>query len=177
MISVSACAVAGVSDAGFMTTVLPKASAGAAFHAGIAIGKFQGVISPKTPSGSRYVSTATPGRVDSTVTPWRRRASPAMNLKMRAARMTSPLPSGSVLPSSRDSRRPRSSARAMISEPTLSSRSERTSGEAFAHAGNAAFAAETAALTVFLSPPGTCATTSPVLEGFRLSEAGEPATH
>ena len=53
MISVSACAVAGVSDAGFMTTVLPKASAGALFHAGIAIGKFQGVISPKTPSGSR----------------------------------------------------------------------------------------------------------------------------
>ena len=53
MISVSACAVAGVSDAGFMTTVLPKASAGALFQAGIAIGKFQGVIRPNTPSGSR----------------------------------------------------------------------------------------------------------------------------
>ena len=53
MISVSACAVAGVSEAGFMTTVLPKASAGALFHAGIAIGKFHGVISPNTPSGSR----------------------------------------------------------------------------------------------------------------------------
>ena len=56
-----------------MTTVLPKASAGALFHAGIAIGKFHGVISPKTPSGSRYVSTATPGRVESTVTPCRRK--------------------------------------------------------------------------------------------------------
>ena len=82
-------------------------------------GKFHGVISPKTPRGSRYVSTATPGRVESTVTPWRRSASPAKNLKMRAARMTSPLPSGSVLPSSRDSRRPRSSARAMMSRADL----------------------------------------------------------
>ena len=42
-----------IGDAGFMTTVLPKASAGAAFHAGMAIGKFQGVINPNTPSGSR----------------------------------------------------------------------------------------------------------------------------
>ena len=53
MISVSACAVAGVSDAGFMTTVLPNAIAGALFHAGIAIGKFHGVMRPYTPSGSR----------------------------------------------------------------------------------------------------------------------------
>ena len=58
--------VAGVSEAGFMTTVLPKASAGALFHAGMAIGKFHGVISPNTPSGSRYVSTvdAGPRRID-----------------------------------------------------------------------------------------------------------------
>jgi hypothetical protein len=159
-----------------MTTVLPKASAGALFHAGIAIGKFQGVIRPKTPIGSRYVSTATPGRVESTVTPWRRNASPAMNLKMRAARMTSPLPSGTVLPSSRDSRRPSSSARAMMSVPTLSSRSERTSGLALAHAGKAALAAATAALTVALSPPGTLATMSRVSEGLRLSEASGPVT-
>ncbi len=65
----------------------------------------------------------------------------------------------------------------MISEPTLSSRSERTSGLAFAQAGNAAFAAATALSTVFLSPPGTLATMSRVSEGLRLSEAGEPATH
>ncbi len=53
MISVIACAVAGVSEAGLMTTVLPNASAGALFHAGMAIGKFQGVIIANTPSGSR----------------------------------------------------------------------------------------------------------------------------
>src|SRR6187551_989242 len=31
-------------SAGFKTTVLPNANAGAAFHSGIAIGKFHGVI-------------------------------------------------------------------------------------------------------------------------------------
>ncbi len=45
--------MAGVGVAGFSTTVLPKASAGALFHAGIAIGKFHGVIRPKTPTASR----------------------------------------------------------------------------------------------------------------------------
>ena len=48
-----ALAIAGVMLAGLSTTVLPNASAGAAFHAGIAIGKFHGVISPTTPSASR----------------------------------------------------------------------------------------------------------------------------
>jgi len=45
--------MAGVGVAGFSTTVLPKASAGALFQAGMAIGKFQGVIRPTTPSASR----------------------------------------------------------------------------------------------------------------------------
>ena len=80
MISASATASAGVSEAGFITTVLPKASAGALFQAGMAIGKFHGVIRPNTPTGSRYVAASTPGRVESTVTPVRRSASPAKNL-------------------------------------------------------------------------------------------------
>ena len=41
-----ASAVAGVGPAGLITTVLPKARAGAAFHAGMAMGKFQGVMRP-----------------------------------------------------------------------------------------------------------------------------------
>ena len=65
MIEASACAIAGVTLAGFMTTQLPNASAGADFHAGIAIGKFHGVIRPKTPTASRRVETSMPGRVDS----------------------------------------------------------------------------------------------------------------
>ena len=47
-----------------------------------------------------------------------RSASPAKNLKICPARIASPMPSGSVLPSSRDSSRPSSSLRARISVPT-----------------------------------------------------------
>src|SRR6187399_438180 len=73
---------AGTSSAGLNTTVLPHASAGAIFQAGIASGKFHGVIAATTPSGSRVTSTSTPGRVDSTLSPVSRTASPAKNLKM-----------------------------------------------------------------------------------------------
>ncbi|MNI31463.1 hypothetical protein D3C73_853490 [compost metagenome] len=48
-----ASAVAGVWLAGLITTVLPKARAGAAFQAGMAMGKFHGVIRPNTPTGWR----------------------------------------------------------------------------------------------------------------------------
>ena len=43
---------AGVSSAGFMTTVHPAASAAATFLAAVMTGKFQGTICPTTPSGS-----------------------------------------------------------------------------------------------------------------------------
>ena len=42
----------GVCSAGFNTTQLPAASAGASFHAAIRMGKFHGMIWPTTPSGS-----------------------------------------------------------------------------------------------------------------------------
>ena len=51
MISASVSAVRGVVSAGFSTTVLPVASAGAIFHAAISSGKFHGIICPATPSG------------------------------------------------------------------------------------------------------------------------------
>ena len=41
----------GVVSAGFSTTVLPVASAGATFQASIIIGKFHGITWPATPSG------------------------------------------------------------------------------------------------------------------------------
>ncbi len=44
-------AVSGVVSAGFSTTVLPAASAGAIFHASISSGKFHGMICPATPTG------------------------------------------------------------------------------------------------------------------------------
>ena len=51
-ISAKASAVSGVNSAGFSTTVLPAASAGAIFQASISSGKFQGMIWPQTPTGA-----------------------------------------------------------------------------------------------------------------------------
>ncbi len=56
----SSSAVSGVSSAGFRTTVLPAASAGATFQEAIVSGKFQGAIRPTTPSGSRKVMSTPP---------------------------------------------------------------------------------------------------------------------
>ena len=50
-ISANSSAVSGVVSAGFSTTVLPQASAGAIFHASISSGKFHGMIWAATPSG------------------------------------------------------------------------------------------------------------------------------
>ena len=50
-ISAKASAVRGVYSAGFSTTVLPAARAGAIFQASISSGKFQGMIWPQTPIG------------------------------------------------------------------------------------------------------------------------------
>ncbi len=47
--------MSGVCSAGFRTTVLPMARAGAAFHDAMAMGKFHGTMIPQTPTGSRRV--------------------------------------------------------------------------------------------------------------------------
>jgi hypothetical protein len=73
------------------------------------------VISATTPTGSRVISTSTPGRTLPIFSPAMRSASPAKNAKICPARVASPMPSGSVLPSSRESNRPSSSLRARIS--------------------------------------------------------------
>ncbi|MCY1223383.1 hypothetical protein D9M72_355070 [compost metagenome] len=52
MISASTMIDSGVCSAGFSTTQLPAARAGASFQAAISSGKFHGMICPTTPSGS-----------------------------------------------------------------------------------------------------------------------------
>ena len=52
MTSISTRIEAGVCSAGFITTQLPAASAGASFHTAISSGKFHGMICPTTPNGS-----------------------------------------------------------------------------------------------------------------------------
>ena len=54
-------AVSGVISAGFSTTVLPAASAGAKPQPAIGIGKFHGTMTDTTPSGSRKVTSTPPG--------------------------------------------------------------------------------------------------------------------
>ena len=49
--SAKSSAVSGVELAGFSTTVLPAASAGAIFQASISSGKFHGMTCAATPSG------------------------------------------------------------------------------------------------------------------------------
>src|SRR5664279_6653218 len=96
---------------------------------------------PMTPRGSRVISTSTPGRIDWIFSPASRSASPPKNLKICPARTTSPMPSGKVLPSSRERSRPSSSLRARIAFPTASSRFARSWIEDIDHTGNAARAA------------------------------------
>ena len=55
--SANSSAVSEVNSAGFSTTVLPSASAGATFQASISSGKFQGMICPTTPTGSWSASS------------------------------------------------------------------------------------------------------------------------
>ena len=70
-----------------------------------------------------------------------RRHSPAKKSKICAARTVSPMPSASVLPSSRESSRPISSLRAVISSAAFRSTAWRSSGPDRLQAGNAALAA------------------------------------
>ncbi len=68
--------MSGVSDAGFSTTVLPAASAGAIFHDESRNGKFHGTIAPTTPTGWRSVNVKALSRSWS-VSPWIFVAQPA----------------------------------------------------------------------------------------------------
>ncbi len=57
----------GVSEAGFMTAVLPLISAGKSFQAGMAIGKFHGAMIAATPIGLRMAIANLSGISDGTV--------------------------------------------------------------------------------------------------------------
>ena len=175
--SASAHADPGTSSAGFITTVLPKANAGANFQAGIAMGKFQGVIKPTTPTASRVTSTPTPGRTEGITSPPTRKASPAKNLKILPARATSPIASGSVLPSSRANRSPSSLRRARISVPAASSTSKRCWGVLWDQLPKAARAAPIASRAWAASAWAYSPTTSRVSEGLMLRETRAPSTH
>lgn len=177
MISVNACADPGTSSAGLNTTVFPQARAGAIFQAGIATGKFQGVMSPTTPTGSRVISTSTPARTDGSFSPARRRHSPAKNWKICPARVTSPIPSGRVLPSSRERSRPSSSFRERISAAIALRQSCRVWMVERDQARKASNAASIARSTSLAEACANSPTTSDVFEGFTFGTAFDAASH
>ena len=98
-------------------------------------------------TGSREIATSIPGRVLGTVSPERRSASPAKKSKMCAARTVSPMPSGRVLPSSRESSAPSSSLRRRISSAAPFRMSWRCWMPERDHEGNASLAAAMATFT------------------------------
>src|SRR5205807_1685047 len=90
-------------------------------------------------------------------------------------RTTSPIPSGSVLPSSRDKSRPSSSLRARMVLPTVSSRFARSCTDDIDQAGNAARAAAIALSACVLSARAYSPMTSLKSEGLTFLALSAPA--
>ena len=162
--------VSGACDAGLNTTALPETSAGAIFHVGMAMGKFHGAIRATTPSGCLMVYMNTRGRSDGIVWPERRAPSPPKYSRMRTARVTSPLASPIVLPSSRLSRSPISAIRLSRIAAALSRILPRAGAGMDAQPGNAFCAAWTAASTSAASESWSSPTTSRVSAGLMFSK-------
>ena len=78
MISASFNPTSEVSSEGLRTTVLPQASAKATFFIESTTGKLKGEIAATTPSGRRIDIEIMPGTSEGKVSPWTRRASPAI---------------------------------------------------------------------------------------------------
>ncbi len=76
-VSASSVATYDAISLGLSTTVLPNASAGAAFQSGMATGKFHGVMSAAMPSGSCSANCIAPAACEGITAPLGRTASPA----------------------------------------------------------------------------------------------------
>src|SRR5258706_1574774 len=137
--------VKAVRVAGLKTTVLPEINAGAIFQTGMETGKFHGAIAATTPSGCFSVYAKFFGSSLGTVSPPRRRPSPAMNSRMLIDFCTSPSASFRALPSSRVIRRATSSFCCSINSAAFASTRLRTGAGVSRHAGKASRAAATAA--------------------------------
>src|SRR5687768_7741238 len=96
---------------------------------------------------------------------------------MATARFVSPIPSASVLPSSRVRSRPTASARWSSRSPALRRISPRAGGGIARQAAKAAWAASTASDASFASPAWASATCSEGLEGLRSGEVRTPSRH
>ena len=132
---------------------------------------------PTTPTGSRVTSTSTFGRTLANFSPGMRKRLAGEEIEDLAGAADLAVASGSVLPSSRASRRASSSRRARISVETRSRMSCRSCGVVRDQAGKAACAAATAASIWAASAWAYSPTTSLVFDGLTLRETPAPSTH
>ena len=93
---------------GFHTTALPQTSASAVFHDQTATGKLKADITPTTPKGCQVSIMRWLGRSEAIVYPYNCRERPTAKSQISIISCTSPAPSEITLPTSIDTRRPRS---------------------------------------------------------------------
>ncbi len=152
----------GSRSLGFSTKLLPQAMAIGNIHIGTMHGKLNGVMPAHTPSGWRSENWSIPVEICSEYSPLSRCGMPVANSTTSSPRTTSPLASSKTLPCSRVISRASASWFFSSSSLNLNITRARRSAGVSAQAGNAAFAACTAASTVDASPRRTRPVTSPV---------------
>ena len=137
----------GTFSLGLSTTVLPAAMAIGKNHIGTMAGKLNGLMTATTPSGWRIEDTSTRVEAFSVNPPLSRCGMPQANSTTSWPRATSPRASASTLPCSAVMSSASSPARALSSSRKRNTIWVRRASEVSRHAGNAAFAAATAAST------------------------------
>ena len=172
----SAIALAGVSSAGFSTTLQPAASAAPSLRAGRLTGKFQAVKAATGPTGGCVtVCDRMPSTRGGTLRPYRRRASSAWKSMMSADSRTSRSASAKGLPCSSVSTVAMASARSRISTAARRSVSQRSSAERRRQTAKPRAAAAAAASTCAASANGSSPSTLPSA-GFSTSRRPPPAS-
>ena len=141
---------------GLRTKVLPVAMASGCIHSGTIIGKLNGVMPTQTPSGWRKENESTSDEIWSEYSPLSSCGMPHANSATSMPRMISPLASSTTLPCSLAMIRASSSVCASSRLRNANMIFARRLIDVSLHAGNAAFAAPTAAST----SAGSASTTS-----------------
>mmetsp|Transcript_10048 Transcript_10048/g.13659 ORF Transcript_10048/g.13659 Transcript_10048/m.13659 type:complete len:426 (+) Transcript_10048:115-1392(+) len=118
MIRVMAYVVRHVVDAPFQICVLPQMRERAEFQPATAQGKLKAVMMPTWPRGLYVSRSAWPGRSEGMTWPLMARERPTAKSQMSMNSWTSPMPSGLILPISRETRAPRATSFLRRASPT-----------------------------------------------------------
>src|SRR5690349_3365734 len=155
-------AVRGTLSDGFSTNVLPQAMAMGNIQSGTMKGKLNGVMPTQTPTGYLVDQLSTEVPTRSTVSPIISVGAPQANSMHSMPRSNDPCASSRVLPFSSITRPTSSSAFFSSSSRNLNSTLQRCTTGVLLQAGNALWAASTAAKISSAVQRGISATASPV---------------